>query len=182
MNSANNDKIILTGYRATGKTSVGRELARRLHWPFSDTDALIAQRAGREISEIVKGRGWDYFRALEKETLKSLIDQREVVIATGGGAITHQDVWPELMASGLVIWLTADKETICRRLKRDDNSAGQRPSLTGGAITQEVSRVLTKRQPLYRRGSHLAVDTASLDIAAVAGIILNELERRMLEG
>ncbi|NOX25429.1 MAG: shikimate kinase [Deltaproteobacteria bacterium] len=176
MNSQNKNnqkgKIILTGYRAAGKTCVGKELARQLDWSFIDTDALIVKRAGGEISKIVRQHGWDYFRAQEKQVLKSLIERTGVVIATGGGAIIHQDIWPELMASGLVVWLKADKETICRRLRGDDNSAAQRPSLTGGTICQEVARVLKERQPLYRRGSHLAVDTASLDIAAAAKIII----------
>ncbi len=176
MNSQNknkqNSKIILTGYRATGKTCVGQEVARQLDWLFVDTDALIVKRAGREISEIVRRYGWDYFRAQEKQALKSLIERTGVVIATGGGAIIHQDIWPELMTSGLVVWLKAEKETICQRLRGDDNSAGQRPSLTGETICQEIAAVLKERQPLYRRGSHLAVDTAALDIAAAAKIII----------
>ena len=181
MNSRNKNnqksKIILIGYRATGKTSIGKELARRLGWLFIDTDALIIEQAGQEISEIVEQQGWQYFRSLEKNVLKSLIVRTEVVIATGGGAIIHQDVWPQLMNSGLVVWLTATKETICQRLHGDENSAKQRPSLTDTTIYKEVERVLAEREPLYRQGSHLTVDTDSLDIAEVVEIIAMDIER-----
>jgi shikimate kinase len=164
-------KIILTGYRACGKTSVGKTLARQLNLQFIDTDALIVEQAGKEISEIVAQKGWDYFRGLERDVLNSLIKQTGLVIATGGGAIMHQDIWPKLMASALVVWLTADKEIICQRLQGDDNSTAQRPSLTGSTIYKEVEKVLAEREPLYRQGSHLAVDTGTLDIGGVVRAI-----------
>lgn len=169
-------KIILTGYRATGKTSVGKMLARRLGLNFLDTDKIIVEQEGRTINEIVAQEGWEYFRAQEEKLLEALVDRQGVVIATGGGAIMHQGVWARLMASGLVVWLTASRQTICQRLADDDNTGGQRPTLTGGTIYAEVERVLKEREPLYRQGSHLTVDTGSLDIAGVAEIIEKEFK------
>ncbi len=163
--------IILTGYRAVGKTSVGKILARRLGMDFIDTDQEIVRREGRQINDIVARGGWDYFRAREGELLVELAAGTGMVIATGGGAVTHE-CWPRLLASGVVIWLTADEETICRRLTADDNTAAQRPSLTGKTILAEVSEILAVRQPLYRQGSHIMVDTSRLDITSIVEKII----------
>lgn len=151
-------KIILTGYRACGKSSVGRVLAEHLNVGFLDMDEVLVARYG-EISELVRERGWDYFRAREKELLEELVASREVVVSTGGGAVLHQEVWRRLKESGLVVWLTADLETIARRLEADAGSDRQRPSLTGGDIKAEAAKVLAEREPLYRAGSHLTIDS-----------------------
>ncbi len=133
---------------------------------FIDTDEEIVRREGREIKDIVAKEGWGYFRAREGELLVELAAGEGMVIATGGGAIIHE-CWPQLMASGLVVWLTADEETICRRLTADDNTTAQRPSLTNKTTLAEVSEVLAVRKPLYRQGSHIMVDTAKLDITSI---------------
>ncbi len=151
-------KIILTGYRATGKSVVGRSLAERLEVSFIDMDEVLVARHG-EISEMVKERGWDYFRTREKELLIELAAAREVVISAGGGAVMHRQEWQALKDTGLVVWLTADLETICRRLGADPLSDSQRPSLTGEDIRTEAARVLAEREPLYRQGSHLEIDS-----------------------
>ncbi len=170
-----NKKIILTGYRATGKTSVGKNLARHLGFVFLDTDALIVEQTGQTIKEIVAQRGWAYFRTLEKDLLESLIERTGIVIATGGGAITHREVWHRLMDSGLTVWLTADPHTIRQRLAQDENSAAQRPALTDHTVDDEIKTVLQEREPLYRLGSHLAIDTGSLDINKIVEIIEKNL-------
>lgn len=166
--------IILTGYRAVGKTSVGKILARRLNMDFIDTDEEIVRREGREIKDIVAKEGWGYFRAREGEVLVELAAGEGMVIATGGGAVTHE-CWPQLLASGLVVWLTADEETICRRLSADNNTSAQRPSLTNKTTLAEVSEVLAVRKPLYRQGSHIMVDTAKLDVSAIVEKIIKSV-------
>ncbi len=152
-------KIILTGYRATGKSTVGMLLADKLGWEFIDTDQEIEKREGCSIARMVTGRGWDFFRDLEKELLLELVPAKNIVIAAGGGAILHQDAWARLMATGLVVRLTADPETICQRLADDSRTEGQRPSLTGSDIFNEVKSVLTEREPLYRQGSNIEISS-----------------------
>ena len=169
-------KIILSGYRATGKSTIGRLLAERLNVDFIDMDKVLVERHG-EISDLVKERGWDYFRAREKELLEELVVSREAVISTGGGAVLHQDVWRELKETGLVVWLTADLETICRRLEMDSVSDSQRPSLTGRNIKDEAAKVLAEREPLYRKGSHLTVDSTKPLAEVVA-----EIEKALAKG
>lgn len=151
-------KVILTGFRATGKSSVGRLLAERLDVSFIDMDDVLVARHG-EISDLVKERGWDYFRDREKELLEELVATREAVISTGGGAVMHRDVWQRLKETGLVVWLTSDLEMICKRLGEDPASGAQRPSLTGLDIRSEAEALLAEREPLYREGSHLEVDS-----------------------
>lgn len=152
------DNIILIGYRATGKTSVGRLLARRLGRPFVDSDQAIVEKAGQSIAAMVAARGWDFFRSQEKEMLQELGRRSGQVIACGGGAILHQDIWPLLKKNAFVVWLTADTATICGRLQGDEATAGQRPSLAGGDIYSEVREILAERTPLYRAGCHLELD------------------------
>lgn len=152
-------KIILTGYRATGKSSVGRLLAGKLDFDFLDTDPEIENIEGFSISEMVSRHGWEYFRKRECDLLRSLLLREKLVVAPGGGAILHQDVWLQLLETSLVVWLKADLETICKRLAADNASDTQRPSLTGEDVIQEVKMVLEEREPLYAQGSHMVVDT-----------------------
>jgi shikimate kinase len=162
-------KIILTGYRASGKSTIGRVLAARLKVAFIDMDEVLTARHG-EIRELVRERGWDYFRAREAELLAELVGCRAAVISTGGGAVLHQEVWRQLKETGLVVWLAVDPATIGERLAADALSASQRPSLTGGDIQEEAARVLAEREPLYRAGAHLVVD-ATRPVAAVVKVI-----------
>ncbi len=166
-------KIILTGYRASGKTLVGHILASRLGIGFLDTDAEIQKRQGQSIAEMVAAHGWPFFRALEKKMLAELAGREELVIATGGGAIMHEEEWQRLKESGLVVWLQADPATIGQRLAADAASHGQRPSLTGSDVLAEISDLLATREPFYRKGSHLAVDTVNRSAEEIADQILS---------
>ena len=152
-------KVILTGYRACGKSVVGRLLASELGVDFLDMDKEIEAREGATISAMVASHGWPYFRQREQALLEELVRRDRVVVATGGGAIMHRGGWQRLQETGLVVWLTADPGTIGRRLAADSATAGQRPSLTGDSVSREIEAVLAERIPLYRQGSHLQVET-----------------------
>ncbi len=169
-------KVILTGYRATGKSSVGKKLASRLSFNFIDMDQLLEEREGTSIQEIVAAKGWPYFRGLEKNLLQESTNDTGVVIGTGGGAILHQEIWPQIMDSGLVVWLSADTDTICQRLLGDEKTQSQRPSLTGTDTYSEVTAVLAEREPLYRKGCHLSVDTGTMSIEEVVAVIERQLK------
>lgn len=151
--------IVLTGFRATGKTSVGQALAAQLKWAFLDTDVLLCQRLGAPIAEIVARHGWATFREAESQLLRELPALEATVVATGGGAIEHREEWQALRDRCLVVWLDADMATIKQRLGADPYSAQQRPSLTGQAVSDEVEALLEKRKPLYLAGSDLRLDT-----------------------
>jgi len=170
-------KIFLTGYRATGKTSVAKELARMLGCAAIDSDRMIEKQAGRTISEIVEDEGWDGFRALEARVLKELLaDSRPLVAALGGGAVLHEDVMEEAMKRCFVVLLTAPIEVICRRMAKDSKTSSTRPSLTGRDIYDEVVSVLEERGPLYRRFSHIEVDTQGRSPHQIADEIRQEFQ------
>lgn len=169
-------RVVLTGFRATGKTSVGRALARELGYDFLDTDRVLTTRMGCSITEHVARHGWDSFRELEKSLLAELCSRDELVIATGGGAITHSEQWERLAEDSLVVWLRADAATIRARMTKDLKSDTQRPSLTGANPTDEVIELLRERTPMYRSGSHVALDTEGMSIARLVSRIKSHLE------
>lgn len=155
MNIQKKRNIILTGFRATGKTTVGKALAQRLQWAFVDTDEQLSQRLGASIAEVVAHQGWAFFRQEEACLLRQLQTMRSTVLAVGGGTIVHQQEWQQLRNCGYVVWLDADITTIRRRLMMDPATAQQRPSVTGTAVQDEIDLLLTQRIPLYRAGADL---------------------------
>lgn len=174
--------IILTGFRATGKSLLGRLLAERLGYCFIDGDALLCERLGAPIAEIVADHGWAFFRQAERQLLAEVPAMTRTVLATGGGAIEHQHQWQQLRGGGYVIWLDADVATIRQRMGADPASARQRPSLTGRPIDDEITELLHRRRPLYAAGSDLRLDTVGQDPAALLESICRALERAGLAG
>ena len=170
------EKIILTGYRATGKSSIGKILADMLGFGFIDTDETIEKRQGETISEMVGRGGWDLFRKKEENLLLELARSRNKVIASGGGSVMHERAWSKLRQDALVVWLTADIKTICRRLAADDDTEDQRPPLTEMGTMDEIAMVLSQRQPLYEKSSDITIDTEGKNPEEVAEIILKKLK------
>jgi len=170
------ERLILTGYRATGKSRIGRLLADHFRCDLVDTDTLISEQAGMTISELIADQGWEVFRRLEQEVLAGLSVRTDVVIATGGGAILHEQAWQTLRKRSIVCWLTAEMTTIQERLARDERSADLRPPLSGMQPADEIRHQLALRQPLYRRGSDFAVSTDQKAPETIAGEILRQIE------
>ncbi len=164
--------IVLTGFRATGKSSVGRMLAEKLGYTFIDTDVLLCERMGAPIADIVVRHGWPFFRQAERQLLMEVPGMAQTVLATGGGAIEHQAEWQRIRSCCYVVWLDAAVATIRQRMNDDPTSAGQRPSLTGSPPGEEIEELLRRRSPLYSAGSdlHLATDGTGLE-ALVESII-----------
>ena len=171
------EKIILTGYRATGKSSIGKILADLLGFGFIDTDQAIEKRQGETIAEMVGRGGWDLFRRKEEDMLLELASSKNKVIATGGGAVMHAKAWAKLRKNALAVWLTADVKTICQRLAADSDSEDQRPPLTEMGTMDEIAMVLSERQPLYEKSSDLTVNTEGRTPEEVAEFILAELKK-----
>lgn len=153
--------ILLTGFRATGKSLIGQLLAERLGFHFIDTDHELCRRHQQTVAGIVAEQGWQGFRTLERALLQEMAGQQKIVLAVGGGAIEHEDIWPLLRSGYFIVWLQADKETILSRMATDDESSKQRPALTSQKIQDEVAEVLARRSPLYKSGSDITLDTAT---------------------
>jgi len=171
------EKVILTGYRATGKSSIGKILADLLGFDFIDTDLAIEKRQGESIAEMVGRGGWDLFRRKEEDMLLELCRRRNIVIASGGGSVIHENAWKKLRKNALSVWLTVDIKTICQRLAADSNTDDQRPALTEMGTMDEISMVLTERQPLYEKSSDLTINTEGKTPEEVAEFISAELKK-----
>jgi shikimate kinase len=173
--------FILIGYRASGKTSVGKKLSGLLGTSFYDTDALIQQQTGKTVRAMVLEGGWPAFRQAERAAVASLAGKEEAVIALGGGAVLDPANVEALKPRGFFIWLQAEKETIQERLKGDRASAQQRPplSISGDGDEEEILR---RRIPLYEAIADLTVDTTGVSVEAVAEEILAALRNRKAGG
>ena len=170
-------KIVLIGYRCTGKTAVGKRIAERLGLPFYDTDELIQGQSGKTVREMVDEGGWDAFRAAEKAIVKQLPALGEGVIAAGGGAIMDAENREVLRRTGICIWLIADERTIVERMQNDQVSAAQRPPLSDEGLERETAEILEAREPVYQEVADCIVDTAGKGIDAVADEISAALDR-----
>jgi len=171
--------IALIGFMGTGKTSVGREVARRLGWPFVDTDELVERRAGCSIPELFAQGGEAIFRALEREAVREAARMRPAVIACGGGVPMDSANVRELRRTCRLVLLEADLETLLARV----GDAEYRPLLHGDPGGR-ARQLLLERAPRYREVADLVVDTSGLTVPAAAERILEGIanqERRTLE-
>lgn len=141
--------IFFVGLRGSGKTTLGKAVAEKLHLPFVDMDAMIQKDAGQNIAEIVAAQGWDAFRSLEETCLADICASHGQVIATGGGVVLSEANRKLLKEHGQVIYLMGDPPLLAGRVRQDQKSDAQRPSLTEGSIEEEMSNLLWEREPLY---------------------------------
>lgn len=160
--------ITIIGYRGTGKTTVGAELARRLGWDYVDMDPEIERQSGKSIAAIFNEDGEPHFRDLESSELSRQLSREQLVLSPGGGAILRDDNRSLIQKSGPVVWLTADVETIAARVKTDPTSSARRPALTGLDFLSEIQQVLAQRQPLY---AEIATITVRTDHRTPASIV-----------
>jgi shikimate kinase len=172
--------IALVGYRATGKSTVGRILADRLGRPFADADREVEALAGRPIRSIFVEDGEPAFRDWEARVLADLADRvAGGVLATGGGAILLEGNRKLLRDFGFVAWLTADADTLARRLRSSRRGVDDRPSLTAAGTLAEIAGVLEARTPLYRGAAHASVETAGRTAEEVADAVLEAWSRHL---
>ena len=162
--------IILGGFMATGKSSVGRRLAIVLGYDFLDLDTLIAAEAGMPISQIFSSQGEGAFRALESRMVERLATRTGCVVATGGGTIVNPRNLEALKRSGVVVTLTADPDTISARIGPTDD----RPMLWGGDKRERVRQLLEQRADAYAKAD-LIVDASAHTIDHVVNHILDFL-------
>lgn len=159
--------FFLIGYRAVGKTTVGKQLAEKLDLRFEDTDKLVELQAGQSIASLVEDVGWRGFRDLECRVLQQTAQMDNTIVSTGGGAVLHHDVWQDIKKSSRVIWLRAEPSVILSRLQEDCVTACQRPSLSGKGVFAEIEEILCKRTPLYSMLADYTVDTDEIRVEEI---------------
>jgi shikimate kinase len=163
--------IVLIGFMATGKTTVGKRLAQRLDLEFMDLDDLIEERAGLSIKEIFARHGEPGFRKMESEALAAISPGRPRVLATGGGVVLDTVNRHALRKLGLVIHLRARPEVILRRAENERH----RPLLETGDRAERIVRLLAERAPLYAMAD-VEVDTSGMSIEEIVEMILQHVK------
>ncbi len=173
--------IVLTGYRCSGKTTVGKILAGNLERRLLDTDRMIEKKVGNSIARFVASNGWETFRNLEREVVAEISLQDNQVISTGGGVIALPENVRNLRRNGWIAWLRTTPETILRRMQEQEGSDHARPSLTGRGALNEIEEVLTERREGYAEAADYGVNTDGRSPMEVAEAILRKLRLKPVE-
>lgn len=162
--------IVLIGFMGTGKSEVGKELAKTLGYKFIDTDELIEKREGIPVSEIFDKYGETYFRKIESEIIKDVSVMENVVISTGGGAVIRSENRMNLKKNSITICLTASPEVIYERIRDYDN----RPLLKTDDTYMRIKELLKEREPYYSEAD-IKIDTTQLEAQKVVETIMKEM-------
>ena len=165
--------LVLVGFMGSGKSSVGREIARRWGYRFLDTDTIIRQKYRKSIPDIFATLGEEVFRDEENKALRDLENSHRAVIATGGGIILQPRNHPLLRSLGVVLWLLASEEVIWERVSRNQN----RPLLRTRDPRTTITNLLSVRYPLYRAVADINVETSGLTHQEVADRALAAISR-----
>lgn len=150
------ENLVLIGFMGSGKSSVGRIAAKALGFQFIDTDQLITERTGKQISEIFATEGEETFRALETSALEEFLDRVHCVISTGGGAVLSPKNRSVLRAIGFVACLGASEDVLFERVSRNS----KRPLLQTDNPRETLSKLIKSRGPLYAETAHWEMDTS----------------------
>jgi shikimate kinase len=154
------ERIVLVGFMAAGKTTVGAALARLLNWGFSDMDREIETRNGLSVAEIFARHGEAFFRDEERRVAEEISGRRRQVVAAGGGAFAAAGTRDTLRSGATVVWLRCDFDTVLARIPRD----GSRPL---AADRERMAHLFTEREPSYRQAD-VTVDAAGAGPEEVA--------------
>lgn len=148
----------MIGMPGSGKTYFGKRLKDEIDLPLFDLDAILTEREGITVTEIFAGKGEDYFRSLESQTLRMLIDQHDsFILSTGGGTPCFFDNMEVMKASGITIFLFADEATLIERISRNDKRPLMKDDVEG-----KVKELMGKRTPVYRQ-AHITLEDRDLE-------------------
>jgi shikimate kinase len=153
--AAKHENVFLVGPMGAGKTTIGRQLAKRLGWEFVDSDHEIELRTGATIPLIFEIEGEEGFRKREQAVIDELTQRRGIVLATGGGAVLDPDNRRYLAARGMVVYLRASVDILFGRTSRDKS----RPLLQTEDPRGRLAAILEERDPLYREVADVIIDT-----------------------
>jgi shikimate kinase len=168
----NSLSIIFVGLPGSGKTTIGRQLARRLDLPFVDSDHVIEHQLGCSIREFFAREGEDNFRDVEQQVLDDLTRTHQGVIATGGGAVLREANRRHLHERGQVVYLRSTPDDVFRRVRHDK----ARPLLQVDDPLARLKALFDARDPLYREAAHFVIETGRPSVAMLVNMITMQLE------
>ena len=164
--------LSLVGLPGSGKTTVGRQLARRLSVHFVDSDHVIETRIGCSIKEFFAAEGEERFRDIESEVIDQLTQRSDGVVSTGGGAVLRDVNRQHLHSRGKVIYLRSSPEELFRRLRHDVT----RPILQVADPLAKLRELFAARDPLYREVAHFVLETGRPSVSTLVNMIIMQLE------
>lgn len=164
--------VVLVGLPGSGKSTVGRQLARRLAIPFFDSDHVIEQRLGCSIRAFFEREGEARFRDMEQAVLDELTLGPPCVLSTGGGSVLRPANRQHLHERGRVVYLRSTPEEVFRRVRHDRN----RPLLQVADPLQRLRDLYAVRDPLYRETAHFVIETGRPSVATLVNMIVMQLE------
>lgn len=170
-------RVLLVGFMGSGKSSVGRAVARALGWRFVDFDDVVAEEEGRPVPEIFEGLGEPYFRRAEERVGRRLLEEDRVVLASGGGWGAEPGRLDAVPPGTETFWLRVSTEEVIRRVGTEP---GRRPLLAAGNVSGEAARLLAEREPRYARAASV-VDTDGRSVEDVTARVLQLLRRKYPE-
>ena len=161
--------IILIGFMACGKSSVGRALAEQTGMKLIDLDAMIVEKAGMCIPDIFSSVGEKAFRDLESHCVQLVSKEKNAIIATGGGVILREKNRDLLRHGGLVVWLKTTAENVAKYSARNDD----RPLLKDGKGISDIQKMMDTREDFYRTTSHLSIKGYTMNLPMICEKILD---------
>lgn len=164
--------IALVGLPGSGKSTVGRQLARRFNLLFVDSDARIEQRLGCSIREFFEREGEGRFREVEADEIDQLTQRTDCVLSTGGGSVLRAENRQRLHERCQVVYLRSSPEEVFRRLRHDRN----RPLLQVADPLTKLRDLYAERDPLYREAAHFVIETGRPSVAMLVNMIAMQLE------
>ena len=171
--------IVLIGFRGTGKSTVGRLLAKRLERDFIDSDQQIESSTGKTIKSIFEDDGEEGFRQIEVDTITELSKEDNKVISAGGGVILREENVNNLKNNGFLVLLEATPEIIHSRIARDEKTTQQRPSLTNKKPLDEIRHLVEQREHAYKNAADYTINTSYISCEDVVSEIITRVNKPM---
>ncbi|MDH5765768.1 MAG: shikimate kinase AroK [Gammaproteobacteria bacterium] len=165
------NNIFLIGPMGAGKTTMGRQLAKKLNYQFFDSDHVIEERTGADIPLIFEKEGEEGFRKREQLVIDELTQMNNIVLATGGGAVLLPENRHNLKNRGIVIYLHSSVDHLIERTRLDKN----RPLLQTDDPAARLREIMTTREPLYKETADIIINTGKKSIRSVINVILDQL-------
>lgn len=164
--------LILVGMPGAGKSTIGRQLAKRTGRTFRDSDAALEERFGCSVRSYFEREGEDSFRDAESAVLEELTRERRLVVATGGGAVLRESNRALMHERGQVVYLSCNPDELFRRLRSDT----QRPLLQVSDPRARLRELHQQRDPLYREVAHFVIECSRATVPAQLNKLMMMLE------